>query len=299
MHLDPVLAQGVVHRDALGARRRPARGVGQPELGGGDDVVARLQHRALDDIGQLAHVARPRVRAQAGARVVAEAPRRHAVVGAHAGQEVLGERDDVAAALAQRRQRHREHGQAMVEILAEAPLADGDAQVLVGRRHDPHVHGLVARGAEPPHHAVLQHLEELGLQRLRQQPDLVEEDRAAVGGLEEPGLRAPRVREGAPLEAEHLGLEQGLGDRRAVHVHERPIGARAGPVDHPREEALAGAGLALDEDRRQPPGLGGALEEPGDLLADGADARALAQEVAQGLHPRHLTPGAGSLVFKC
>ena len=48
--------------------------------------------------------------------------------------------------------------------------------------------------------------------------------RAAVGGLEEPRLGLARVRERAALEAEQLRLEQGLGDRGAVDVDERPAG---------------------------------------------------------------------------
>ena len=73
------------------------------------------------------------------------------------------EQHDVVAALAQRRQRHREHGEPVVEVLAEAPLADGGAQVVVGRGQDPDVDGLVAGGAEAPHAALLERLQQLRL----------------------------------------------------------------------------------------------------------------------------------------
>src|SRR5207302_5949390 len=93
--------------------------------------------------------------------------------------------------------------------------------VLVGGRENPHVHGFVNGGPEPPHGALLQHLEELRLQRLGEEPDLVEEDRPAVRRLEEPRLGAPRVGERSACEPEHLGFEQRLGNRRAVHIDER------------------------------------------------------------------------------
>ena len=57
--------------------------------------------------------------------------------------------------------------------------------------------------------------------------DLVEEDGAAVGGLEQAALLLPRVGERAPLVAEQLALEQLLGQRRAGDVDERPRAARS------------------------------------------------------------------------
>ena len=197
---------------------------------------------------------------------------------------MLGQRDDVVTTLTQGRQHHGQHGEPVVEVLAEAPLAHRGPQILVRRGEDPHVDRLVARRAEPPHAALFEHLEQLRLERLGQEPDLVEEDRAPVGRLEQARLGAAGVGERPALEAEHLGLQQRVGDRRAVDVHEGAVRARAGAMDHPREQPLAAAGLALDEDRRQPPDLLLALEQPGDLVADGPHARTVPQEVGQRLH---------------
>ena len=65
-------------------------------------------------------------------------------------------------------------------------------------------------GAEPLELAGLQHAQELRLAGRRQVADLVEEQRAAVGGLEAPGARL-RAGEGARLGAEQLGLDQLVG----------------------------------------------------------------------------------------
>src|SRR4029078_3005184 len=70
--------------------------------------------------------------------------------------------------------------------------------------------------------ALLDRAQELDLHLDRDLADLVEEQRAAVGELEPAGLARRRAGERALLVAEQLGLHQRLGDRRAVHLDERP-----------------------------------------------------------------------------
>ena len=94
---------------------------------------------------------------------------------------------------------------------------------------------------------LLEGAEELGLERRRQLTDLVEEARPPVGGLEEPAPRGQGARERAALMAEQLRLHERLGQRRAVHDHERPVGARARVVDGPGDQLLPRPRLALDE----------------------------------------------------
>src|SRR4029453_14448152 len=77
--------------------------------------------------------------------------------------------------------------------------------------------------------------------------DLREENRAAVGGHELAGLLAHRPGEAAFLVAEELGLDELLGDRRAIDLDQRPVLARAELVDRPRHQLLAGAALAGDQ----------------------------------------------------
>src|SRR5204863_3116288 len=122
--------------------------------------------------------------------------------------------------------------------------------------------------------AALEDAQELGLQGRRQLADLVEEDGPALGLLE--GAEAARrgAGEGALLVAEQLALEEVLGDGAAVDDDEGAVLARAGLVDGLGGAALAGAGLALEEDVHV--GLRRALEE-GEGRAHGhrgADQRA-------------------------
>ena len=79
-----------------------------------------------------------------------------------------------------------------------------------------------------------------------------------------PGLRADGAGERALLVAEELGLEQVLGNRRAVDRDKRAVGARAERVQRAREQLLAGAALAFEQHRRV--GAGRALQRDRHLL---------------------------------
>ncbi len=155
---------------------------------------------------------------------------RKTVLAAGSIQIVARQEQDVGPALAKRRQLHGHDREAMVEVLAKSSGANRGGQILARRREHPRVGRLGARAAEAPDRTILERLEQLDLQRVRHQPDLVEEDRAAMSDLKKTGLGLLGVGERAALEPEELGLEQRVGNRRAVHVNEgrRP---RAGPSD--------------------------------------------------------------------
>jgi hypothetical protein len=174
----------------------------------------------------------------------------------------------------------------MVEIGPEPPRRDGGLQIRVRGADQPHVGGLGARAAQSPDRALLDGGEELGLQRLGELANLVEEEHTAVRGLKEAGLGVARVGEGAALEAEQLGLQEGLGNRGAVDVDERRLAPRAGSMKRPGDQALAATRLALEENRRQP--LTGALpgEEPAQRLPHLVHRRALAEQLRKLIHDR-------------
>jgi hypothetical protein len=144
--------------------------------------------------------------------------------------------------------------------------------------------GLGVRAAEAADGAVLDDLEELGLQRLGQERHLVEEDRPVMGGLEEAMLGAPGVGEGALLEAEKVGFQERLGVGRAVQLHESAGRGQDRLVEEAGDQALARSRLALDEDGGDP---AAALVPPGEAAELGAhrlDGRALPQDLPGGIH---------------
>src|SRR5262249_40075463 len=127
---------------------------------------------------------------------------------------------------------------------------------------DPRVERLLDRAPESPDRLLFDCRQELGLQTLRKQPDLVEEEHAAVGGLKKAGLGSTGIGEGTPLVAEQLAFEQCLGNGRAVEVDEGPAGARAVSVQQLGDEPLARSRLALDQDRRQTSPLTDDVQQP-------------------------------------
>ena len=107
------------------------------------------------------------------------------------------------------------------------------------RGDEAHVDVLRLERAHAHHFPLLDDAEELRLQRERQLADLVEEDGAAVGRLEETGLGAIGSGEGAALVAEQLTGQQRLGEGAAIEAHERLLHPRQEAVDHLGDDLLA------------------------------------------------------------
>jgi hypothetical protein len=242
------------------------------------------QSRPLHHVRQLPDVARPGIREERRPRVGGERLGHQTVLGARPPKEVLGQKEDVRPALGERGEPQGDDGEPVIEVFAEPALPHRLQEVLTRRRGDRDVSRLVLRAAETPHRSVLEDLQELRLDTLWQQADLVEEEEAAVGGLEKTRLGLARVGEGPPLEAEQLGLEQGLRDRSAVHLDERPRRPRAGPVKGSDQEALARPRLAQDQQGRQSAPFGPMREQPPNRLSDGLDLRALPEQLAEEGH---------------
>ena len=142
-------------------------------------------------------------------------------------EEVLHEQRDVVLALAQRRQLHGDDVQAVEQVLAEPALLHHVAQVDVGRGDDAHVHLDRLDAAEPHELALLNHAQQLGLRVERDVADLVEEDRALVGQLEEALLRIDGAGERALHVSEEVGLEQIRRQVAGVDRDERACPTRA------------------------------------------------------------------------
>ena len=175
--------------------------------------------------------------------------------------EVLHQRPDVAAALAQRRHMDMNDAQPVEEILAELAGGHALAQVPVRRGDDADVDVAGAVGGADALQLAL--LEESQQQRLHAQAHLahfVEEQRAAVGHLQLAELVAIGAGEAALHVAEQLRFQQRFGEAGAIDGHERAVGAQRVRVDLARDEILADAAFTGDQD------LGvadrGALREP-------------------------------------
>src|SRR2546430_8081611 len=117
-------------------------------------------------------------------------------------------------------------------------------EVAIGGGDESHVGVDDLLAADARELAVLEHVQQLGLQPQRHLADLVEEERALVGRLELAGLLAIGAGERALLVAEQLGLEQLARQGGAVHLQELLAGTRRRLVESARDDLLAGAALA-------------------------------------------------------
>ena len=179
--------------------------------------------------------------------------------------------------------REGDHVEAVVQVLAELALGEQLVDVPVGRRHQPDVERDQLLAPEPAHLPLLEDAEQVDLGLGGHLADLVEEQRAALRHLEPAGLLAHRAAERPLLVAEHLALDERLGQRPDVGGDERPVAAAAEVVDGPRDQLLARAALPLDQDGEV--GVGDLADAGEDLADRGALADHL-RELARCRQPR-------------
>src|SRR5271163_2472117 len=96
------------------------------------------------------------------------------------------QRGDVFPAIAERGQLEMNYVQAVVQILAEAALADQRQELNVGCSNDADINFELFRAAEAHEFALLNDAEKFGLRFGADGGDFVEENRALIGDLEEP-----------------------------------------------------------------------------------------------------------------
>ena len=158
-----------------------------------------------------------------------------------------GKRQNIGRPVGQRQHGNIDHIEAVVEVFAKAPLADQRGQIGIGGAQDPHLRDACLARAQHFELARLQHAQQFDLAGQRQVADLIQEQSAAVGGLEAPRARAVGSRVGPSFRAEQFRLDELGGNRAAVHGDKwtRAYG-RVGMHDL-RNALLAGAVRARDQ----------------------------------------------------
>src|SRR2546428_1902320 len=188
----------------------------QAEIAGAEYLVLTQQDRSLDGVVELPNVSRPGMFEQglSGGRV--EPAQAIPVTLRVLAQEVRGKRENVLAALAERRQVNLDGVETKEQVLAKAPGLHFRGKVGVGGGYDPHVRPARLGGAHALELARLEHPQELGLQVGRDIRDLVQEKRPAVGELEAAHAVRPGVRERALDVAKELALKHAFGKTARV-----------------------------------------------------------------------------------
>ena len=109
----------------------------------------------------------------------------------HLLEQMVNQHAEVARALAKRRNLQDRHGEPVEEVLAKAACGDLLGQRPVGRGDDADVDLEGLRGAEAHDLAFLNRAKQLHLSGAGEFAELVEEERAALGGLEVALARRP------------------------------------------------------------------------------------------------------------
>ena len=141
-----------------------------------------------------------------------------------------------------------DHGEAVVEVLAEKAVGDGLAQVAVGCGDDADVDFAGLERANALNFLVLEGAQQLGLGGDGHVADFIEKQRTVAGGFEEARLVAIRAGEGAANVAEELALEECFDDGGAIEDDVLAFDSAA-RMQSAGDQIFAGASGSLDEGR--------------------------------------------------
>ena len=161
--------------------------------------------------------------------------------------KMFDQRRDVFPALPQRWQRDRKHIETVVEVTAKFVPLHHLNQIPVCRRDEPNVYLVSASAAQTFELLFLQDTQQFRLQRRRNIPHFVQEERAFVGQLETANLLRYGSGERAALVAKELAFQQIEGNSSAIQFNKRASAPHAQIVDRARNQFLARACLSLDE----------------------------------------------------
>ena len=139
--------------------------------------------------------------------------------------------------------------EAVVEVLAQAPLFKSLLYVAVGGSDDAHINWQVLSVAHAPYFPLLDGAVDLDLQIRGKFGNLIEEQRSPVRLFEEALLVLRRPAEGAFDVPEQFALDQLLRHGAAVDGHETVLRPWARVVDGAGEQFLARAALPRQEHR--------------------------------------------------
>src|SRR6266542_3837143 len=212
-----------------------------------DGVAAKQDGQTFGDVAQLAYVSRPVIGLEFRRGSAGEALARRAGLGGEAAQKVFGEKDDVVAARAERRDVDRKDVQPVKEVIAKRAPRDLRLQVFVRGGDHPYIDGDRLLASDFLKGLLLQDAQDFRLRADAHVADFVKEERAAVGELEFSFAFVDRAGERPFAMAEQLRLDQLLRNRRAIDVDERLLGAMRPAMKSARDDLLSAAIFAGDQ----------------------------------------------------
>ena len=216
----------------------------------GGDLALFAEHGHLFcDVLQLAHVARPFVVEHELLGLFRERDFGQPELLSHLQGEEAEQQDDVLATVAQGWHLDGDGVEPVVEVFAEASLADGFLHVDVGGSHNAHVGLADLCAAHADVFPTLEHSQQSCLCGHGQLAHLVEEDGALVGHAEIALALADGACERPFLVAEQLAVDGSLRDGAAVDGEIALTPAGRIVVDESGDDLLADATLSDDQHR--------------------------------------------------
>jgi hypothetical protein len=159
-------------------------------------------------------------------------------------EKVLGEKQNVSAALAERRNREHQDIQPEKKILAEAAGLDGSGKIHVGEGDEARFDMQRFGATEAFERALLQNAQQFALRSGGKGGDFVENNRAAAAKFEAAELALDRAGESAALVTEEFALHEIWRKTGAIDLQKGCIAAGTEFVDEAREMVFASATFA-------------------------------------------------------
>src|SRR5712692_1749686 len=160
---------------------------------------------------------------------------------------MIGERQDIGAALAERRNCERKNVEPEKKIFAEATCRHRSGKIDVGEGDKARFDAQGFRAAEAFEPALLQNAEELALRCRRERGDFIENDAAVAAELEAAELALDRAGKGAAFVAEEFAFDELRRKTGTIDFQERRVTSRTEFMNQPGEMVFTGAAFTGDQ----------------------------------------------------
>jgi hypothetical protein len=162
-------------------------------------------------------------------------------------EEMFGEKQNISAALAERRHREHQDIQPEKKILAKTAGFDGSGEIHIGEGDEARFDAQSLRSAEAFKRPLLQDAQKLALRPSRKSGDLVENNRAAAAKFEAAEFAVDSAGESAALVAEEFAFHEIWRKAGAINLQKWRIAAGTEFVHEAREVVFARTAFAGDQ----------------------------------------------------
>ena len=160
---------------------------------------------------------------------------------------MIAELRDILAPLAERRQIDIHDMQPVIEVFPKKACRHTGLEIGIGGADDPDVAFRLPGGSHAQKVSLLQHPQQLYLQRRRHAVDFIEKEGAPSGRFQQSFFLLAGPGEGPFFVAEQFRFQERFVQGSAVEGQESAIGPAAGAMDETGRQLFAGAGFAGDE----------------------------------------------------